>query len=269
MSRPTGAAWRDDGPFDDADTLLAARRTGADSAHQPQPSTSSSTAHFAQPLSAATAYSEPAYGYPPGAHPAPHHAQAPAYSARPHDGAQWAYGGPGHAGPSHSRAASPSPSGATTPARAERRTRPHMPRKDSEGWARLLRGAGYEGAPGDDDERDADDEADAHHSSSLRRLLHAIHAGSIVLMCLGAALLFVPALVALFAYDARPANDFARPEVWNVGIFWWSIWLCGGVWLSWFAARILSAFVPAIAARTLGGIASLKAPIAYLGAVQR
>lgn len=83
------------------------------------------------------------------------------------------------------------------------------------------------------------------------------------------ALLWIPGLVALLIYDARPRNNFKRPAVWKIGIFWWSVWMSAGVWLSYWAANALSRFTLRVVRPVFGGIPSFKIPIAYLFAVRR
>ncbi|PWN23991.1 hypothetical protein BCV69DRAFT_243445 [Microstroma glucosiphilum] len=65
------------------------------------------------------------------------------------------------------------------------------------------------------------------------------------------ALLWVPGIVALAAYDARPANNFARPTVWNTGTFWWSCWL-SCIWVGGFVCRAVAGFFPRLFKRFLG-----------------
>lgn len=65
------------------------------------------------------------------------------------------------------------------------------------------------------------------------------------------ALLWVPGIVALAAYDASPANNFAQPTVWNTGTFWWSCWL-SCIWVGGFVCRAAAGFIPRLFKRFLG-----------------
>lgn len=68
------------------------------------------------------------------------------------------------------------------------------------------------------------------------------------------AILWVPGIIALVSYDARPRNNFAQPQVFSTGIFWWSVWL-SGVWLGWWICRGISGLVPRVIQKMLGSVA--------------
>ncbi len=112
---------------------------------------------------------------------------------------------------------------------------------------RLLKGAGY-----------SQDNANASfvglngkHSAgpqlghpSVRLLLYIL---------IPTALFWIPGILALLVYDARPANQFRDPKVLDVGIFWWSIWL-SSIWIGWWACRVGAIMIPRILRWTVGNL---------------
>ena len=125
--------------------------------------------------------------------------------------------------------------------------RPGYNRQDSDSWERLLKGAGYS-----QDSANASfvglngRHAETHQLGhpSVRLLLYII---------VPTALFWIPGIIALLIYDARPANHFGRPKVLDVGIFWWSIWL-SAIWLGWWACRVGAILIPRVLRWTVGNL---------------
>lgn len=125
--------------------------------------------------------------------------------------------------------------------------RPGFKRQDSDSWERLLKGAGY-----------SQDNANASfvglngkHGAgpqlghpSVRLLLYIL---------IPTALFWIPGILALLVYDARPANQFREPKVLDVGIFWWSIWL-SSIWVGWWACRVGAIMIPRVLRWTVGNL---------------
>lgn len=125
--------------------------------------------------------------------------------------------------------------------------RPGFERQDSDSWERLLKGAGY-----------SHDSANAsfvglngrHGQAST--LAHA-RFRLLLYIIVPTALFWIPGIVALLIYDARPQNQFANPKVLDVGIFWWSVWL-SSIWLGWWICRVGAIMIPRILRWTIGNI---------------
>ncbi|EPQ31950.1 uncharacterized protein PFL1_00149 [Pseudozyma flocculosa PF-1] len=147
--------------------------------------------------------------------------------------------------------------------------RPNMSRQDSESWERLLKGAGYSTGKGDQSAnssfvalngRGQPQNQGSKIHPSIRLFLYIL---------IPTALLWIPGIVALLSYDASPRNDFNRPTVWKVGLFWWSIWL-SSIWVGWWICRLGAYLIPQILKHTLGYIGTqLKRKIDYLIVVER
>lgn len=85
----------------------------------------------------------------------------------------------------------------------------------------------------------------------------------------GAALLWIPGLVAILCYSALNFPMYAYPTVFGVGLFWWSVWLSSawaGIWICW-----LASYVAPIALRISLGILAInfKRQITYLEVLQK
>ncbi|KAJ9480343.1 EF-hand domain-containing protein [Pseudozyma hubeiensis] len=125
--------------------------------------------------------------------------------------------------------------------------RPGYKRQDSDSWERLLKGAGY-----------ASDSANASfvglngRPTASNRLGHP-SVRLFLYILIPTALFWIPGLVALFLYDARPANQFKNPAVLDVGIFWWSIWL-SAIWIGWWLCRVGAILVPRMLRWTIGNL---------------
>ncbi|SJX62625.1 uncharacterized protein SRS1_13424 [Sporisorium reilianum f. sp. reilianum] len=125
--------------------------------------------------------------------------------------------------------------------------RPGYQRQDSDSWERLLKGAGY-----------AHDTANASFVGLNGRHAEGPKLGHpsvrLVLYILIPTILFwIPGIIALFLYDAKPANQFKKPTVLDVGIFWWSIWL-SSIWIGWWACRVGAILIPRILRWTVGNL---------------
>ncbi|CEH14501.1 Predicted mechanosensitive ion channel [Ceraceosorus bombacis] len=190
--------------------------------------------------------------YSPNAYP-PH----PTAQGRHSDREQWSYGGAGNYSPGRapvhgSKLDVENDAGAK--AKIEGGWRFRMP------W----HGKGYAAPPGDDFK---DDSSGSRSDGRLVARL-ASHLGKIGFTLLITALLWIPGLVALLIYGARPSNGFAQPQVWSVGIFWWSIWLSCS-FLATFVCHVVASIVPRFFLSLLGGVQAIKTPAAYLLAVKR
>ncbi|PWN51532.1 hypothetical protein IE53DRAFT_386088 [Violaceomyces palustris] len=146
------------------------------------------------------------------------------------------------------------------------KARPAYKRQDSDSWARLLKGAGYQNSG-----------YESHNSSTVGfnspngQSKSSIHPSiRLFLYIVGpTALLWIPGIIALTVYDARPSNDYKNPAVWQVGIFWWSCWL-SSIWVGWWACRIAAFIIPKLLRHTFGAVATqLKHYIDYLVAVEK
>ncbi|EST04835.1 Mechanosensitive ion channel MscS [Kalmanozyma brasiliensis GHG001] len=125
--------------------------------------------------------------------------------------------------------------------------RPSVKRNDSDSWERLLKGAGYS--------------SESANASFVG--LNGRHAGGpklvhpsvrlLFYIIVPTALFWIPGIVALLIYDARPANDFKKPAVLEVGIFWWSVWL-SSIWIGWWVCRVGAILVPRILRWTIGNV---------------
>ncbi|SPO26948.1 uncharacterized protein UTRI_10417_B [Ustilago trichophora] len=125
--------------------------------------------------------------------------------------------------------------------------RPGFSRQDSDSWERLLKGAGY-----------------SHESANASFVgLNGRHAAGpslghpsvrlILYILIPTALFWIPGILALLVYDARPANQFKNPKVLDVGIFWWSVWL-SAIWIGWWVCRVGAIMIPRILRWTVGNI---------------
>lgn len=63
--------------------------------------------------------------------------------------------------------------------------------------------------------------------------------------------LWVPGLVALLIYGASSQNNFNRPAILSVGLFWWSIWL-SSAWVGIWVCSIIANVTPKVIRRILG-----------------
>ncbi|CAO1618778.1 unnamed protein product [Parajaminaea phylloscopi] len=148
-------------------------------------------------------------------------------------------------------------------------------RRNSYDWAKLMKDAGYTWEPADEVSRGGAGSGMATDGQVKGPLswLRSVFRGSLVLswfICIVPvlAILWVPGIIALVVYDARPNNNFDKPQVWNTGIFWWSVWL-SGVWLGWWICRAASGLLPRMCKKVVGSVAvasdlGLKKMIDYI-----
>ncbi|KAK0536604.1 hypothetical protein OC834_001126 [Tilletia horrida] len=142
-------------------------------------------------------------------------------------------------------------------------------------WARLLGRAGYAAAPQQDDGtqdpnwpgqsqliRGPGTKASPTNFLCLPITTEAVRKFIMILTI--AAILWVPGIVALTAYNAGPHNNYSRPRVWKVGIFWWSVWL-SSIWVGWFVAEAVANLVPRLLGGTVGAFSmEIKHYLQYL-----
>ncbi|PWY97273.1 hypothetical protein BCV70DRAFT_202991 [Testicularia cyperi] len=125
--------------------------------------------------------------------------------------------------------------------------RPGFERKDSDSWERLLKGAGYS---------NGGDSANASflgldgRSQSGPKLVHP-SIRLLLYILVPTALFWIPGIIALVIFDARPVNNFDKPVVLDVGIFWWSIWL-SSIWIGWWVCRLGAIMLPHLLRWTVG-----------------
>lgn len=125
--------------------------------------------------------------------------------------------------------------------------RPGYKRQDSDSWERLLKGAGY-----------SHDSANASFVGLNGRHAEGPKLGHpsvrlFLYIFIPTALFWIPGILALLIYDARPANQFKTPTVLDVGIFWWSVWL-SSIWIGWWVCRVGAIMIPRILRWTVGNI---------------
>lgn len=198
--------------------------------------------------------------------------------AKPHAGIppNYPYGGAGHfrsdspnsmpgSPGGHNGAKSSSRLDVSTPAHPTYQVRqnPGVPRKrrNSHDWAKLMKDAGYTWEPSDEHPTGAGSTGMPVEGQVKGPLswLKSVFRGSLVLswfICIVPvlAVLWVPGIIALVVYDARPSNNFADPKVFSTGIFWWSVWL-SGVWLGWWICRAVSGLLPRMFKKIIGAVA--------------
>ncbi|KIS69709.1 uncharacterized protein UMAG_02237 [Mycosarcoma maydis] len=126
-------------------------------------------------------------------------------------------------------------------------TRPAYKRQDSDSWERLLKGAGYSSESANAsfvglNGRPSQRPISGH--PSVRLALYIL---------IPTALFWIPGILALLLYNARPANQFKSPTVLDVGIFWWSIWL-SSIWLGWWLCRVGAILIPRALRWTIGNL---------------
>ncbi|KAJ1036834.1 hypothetical protein NDA10_006128 [Ustilago hordei] len=125
--------------------------------------------------------------------------------------------------------------------------RPGVKRQDSDSWERLLKGAGY-----------SNDSANASFVGLNGRHAEGPKLGHpsvrlFLYILVPTALFWIPGILALLVYNARPANQFKNPTVLDVGIFWWSVWL-SSIWVGWWVCRVGAIMIPRILRWTVGNI---------------
>ncbi|KAE8212062.1 hypothetical protein CF327_g4258 [Tilletia walkeri] len=148
-------------------------------------------------------------------------------------------------------------------------------------WARLLNRAGYAAAPQVDDFNDPRKESGdwsqafrgpgtkASPTNFLCLPLNMEAIRKLVMILFVAALLWIPGIVALTAYNAGPRNSYSRPRVWEVGIFWWSCWL-SSIWVGWFVSVFIAKAVPRLLGGTVGAFSlEIKHYIQYLSVLSK
>ncbi|CAO1613955.1 unnamed protein product [Jaminaea pallidilutea] len=170
--------------------------------------------------------------------------------------------GPGHdyyPPKSYSRKASSSPMSGTQQQKHQHQQRPQQrKRRNSQDWAKLMKDAGYSYDPS---EMQAGQTAGLGSKGQVKGpvswLRHSL-GGSRILSWFfwivpAMAVLWVPGIIALLVYGARPSNNFSGPSVFEVGIFWWSVWL-SGIWLGWWICRAIAGLLPRIFKKTVGSV---------------
>ncbi|PWN30528.1 hypothetical protein BDZ90DRAFT_229542 [Jaminaea rosea] len=187
------------------------------------------------------------------------------------------YGGPGAFRP-ESRSGSPSPAGAERRGRSRSRdayppapsrnqhhrqataAQPPRSRRNSHDWGKLMKEAGYIYDPSKDGGSGQASGVGSERQvkgplSWLRSVMHGSRILSWFIFIVPVlAVLWVPGIIALVSYNARPANNFANPKVFDTGIFWWSVFL-SGAWMSWWICRAFSGLGPRLLQKMLGSVA--------------
>ncbi|KAK0544599.1 hypothetical protein OC846_005308 [Tilletia horrida] len=119
-------------------------------------------------------------------------------------------------------------------------------------WARLLGRAGYQAAPINDEHQQYRGRGPANSPlrSMLPNSIFRLFRKSAFIFII-AAVLWIPGIVALTAYSAGPHNNYSRPRVWKVGIFWWSCWL-SSIWVGWWVSIFVFKAIPRLLGGTVG-----------------
>ncbi|CAO1629303.1 unnamed protein product [Sympodiomycopsis kandeliae] len=147
-----------------------------------------------------------------------------------------------------------SPVGAYPP----RKVVPQRKRRDSHDWNRLMKDAGYSTDGLQSAIHTHGVGSDSQVKGPLSWLRSVMQASLIVrwfiIIVPILALLWVPGIVAIVAYNARPANNFHNPQVWNTPIFYWSCWL-SAVWMGWWICSAVAGLLPRLLKKSLGSVA--------------
>lgn len=153
--------------------------------------------------------------------------------------------------------ANPSRGGSPSYAYPPRRPVPVRKRRDSLDWNRLMKDAGYstDGLQAAAQTKGVGSEM--HVKGPLSWLRSVMRASLVfrwfLIIVPVLALLWVPGIIALVVYDARPANNFDQPQVWSTPIFYWSIWL-SSVWMGWWICKAVAGLLPRLLKKSLGSV---------------
>lgn len=133
-------------------------------------------------------------------------------------------------------------------------------RRDSHDWNRLMKDAGYstDGLQAAMKTQGMGSEMQVKGPLSwLRSVMRAsLIVRWFVIIVPILAILWVPGIIAIVVYDARPSNNFSQPQVWSTPIFYWSVWL-GSVWLGWWICKAVAGLIPRLLKKAVGSVAAV------------
>lgn len=139
-----------------------------------------------------------------------------------------------------------------------RRPVPVRKRRDSHDWNRLMKDAGYSTDGLQASIKQAGVGSEQQVKGPLSWLRATMRASLVlrwfIIIVPILALLWVPGIIAITVYHARPSNNFGDPKVWNTPIFYWSIWL-SAIWVGWWLCKAVAGLLPRLLKKSLASVA--------------